>query len=174
MNTMILLIVLAIGSNAMVLPRVFTGGLKDLQPNRAKRMMLSWVDELDHRVDDTDTDSYSVYTCLEGIHLIEKRETIVPPFSELHTYSYEHTYRADRVTSHIVLCIEDPVQSSMNVVGIVENPANTIYNKPIVPVMADLTAVAEELECRVNIQPLSQWSGGEFHWTLNNSQHSMY
>ena len=178
MNTILLIV--ALGANALVVPHNFghhtNGGLKDLEPTRAKRMMMSWVDKLDHTCcvnlnscDHTEIDSYCIYTCLEGIRLIDKKNILVPPFSTLETFSYDHTYRTDPVTSHIILCISDPVQSSMNVVGIVENPDNRLYNKRIVPVMENLIAAARETEYSVNINPLSKWSGGEFYWALKNT-----
>lgn len=172
-----ILLILAVGANALVVPHIFgqhnDGGLKDLQPTRAKNMMMSWVDKLDHtccvNVDQTEIDSYCIYTCLEGIRLIDKEDVLVRPFSTLETFSYDHIYRTDPVTSHIILCISDPVQSSMNVVGIVENPDNRLYNKRIVPVMENLIAAARETEYSVNINPLSKWSGGEFYWALKNT-----
>ena len=65
-----------------------------------------------------------------------------------------------------MLCILNPVNRVVDIHGIIENPDNIYYNKSIIPMVRDFNKLVTKADCKLEIEQLSNWGGGVYHYTL--------
>mgnify|MGYP001315895486 FL=1 len=162
--------------NTLVLPPVtptnllkFGGGdrhdgLMPIQAEAARSLMAVWSIKMLSRKGIYPQFSYD--SCYTGIQIIGKKESILPPFNSFLAFVYNHVYDYELVHSHIMLCILDPVNRIVDIHGIVENPDNIYYNKSIVTMVKEFKYLVNKAECKLQIEQLSKWGGGVYHYTL--------
>uniref|UniRef100_A0A6C0K9G3 Uncharacterized protein n=1 Tax=viral metagenome TaxID=1070528 RepID=A0A6C0K9G3_9ZZZZ len=140
-------------------------GLTHLELAQASQTLAVWTNAIDSNRDVFP--QCSADACVQGIHLIRKRETLIPPFNTLISFTYGHKFATQTVHSHILLCVLDPVQNVVSLMGIVENPANISYNKLVYPDVCDLKEYSERANCKLRLDPLSKWGSGVFYYALS-------
>tara|TARA_B100001094_G_C17643705_1_gene536236 strand:- start:28 stop:567 length:540 start_codon:yes stop_codon:yes gene_type:complete len=140
-------------------------GLVPIQAEAARTLMASWSIKMLSRKGIYPQWSYD--SCYEGIQVIGKRESILPPFNSFLVFVYNHRYKNEIVNSHVMLCILNPVNRIVDIHGIIENPDNIYYNKSIIPMVRDFKYIVNKAECKLEILHLVKWGQGIYHFTLS-------
>ena len=169
---MMLIFILLTSASGLVFPLAPLGyspkpdgtGLTLLELPQASQTLAVWTNAIESNRDVFPQCSEDA--CLQGIHLIRKRETLIPPFNTLIAFAYGHKFAMQIVHSHILLCVLDPVRNIVSIRGIVENPSNIAYNRLVYPGVCELREYAAKANCTVSIEPLSKWGGGVFYYAL--------
>ena len=139
-------------------------GILPMRAEAARSLMASWTTKMLARKNIYPPSSYD--SCYTGIQVIGKRESILPPFNSFLVFVYNHKYNYEIVNSHIMLCILNPVNRVVDIHGIIENPDNIYYNKSIIPMVRDFNKLVTKADCKLEIEQLSNWGGGVYHYTL--------
>ena len=171
----LLLFSICILSNTLVLPPVTPdtlmkygnngdNGLVPIRAEAARTLMASWSTKMLSRKGVYPPSSYE--SCYEGIQVIGRRDSILPPFNSFLSFVYNHRYNYEIVNSHIMLCILNPVNRIIDIHAIIENPDNIYYNKSIIPMVKDFKYLVNKADCKLEIEHLSKWGYGIYHFTL--------